>query len=298
VTPPPFPRPQAATAALAAAGRGLSEAGALLLDLAVDESAERCVAVVRQLKGITATYRMTSKGPPTRHSHYVTGGPGRQPARHPPQQPPAGLPPRPRATPPPGLTAHCPPAPAPAGALAPLRTFLDADKVRRLSEPARQRLARGVAELVCARYQQLAEDLLTAVRKTESSLKRLKRNRPGEADGGAGARRPRAAAGPGRGAAWLAVLPRCCKGATAAGCQPEPCPHRTAPHLTRPSPAADGAAMSDSDKITLQLHLDVLEFGRQLERFGLAGDALPAYGRLLESVAPAEGQAAGLPGSE
>ena len=25
------------------------------------------------LQGITATYRMTTKGPPTRHSHYVTG---------------------------------------------------------------------------------------------------------------------------------------------------------------------------------------------------------------------------------
>ena len=24
-------------------------------------------------QGITATYRMTTKGPPTRHSHYVTG---------------------------------------------------------------------------------------------------------------------------------------------------------------------------------------------------------------------------------
>jgi hypothetical protein len=45
-----------------------------------DEVVEACVAVVKQLKGITATYRMTTKGPPTRHSHYVTskysaGGP-------------------------------------------------------------------------------------------------------------------------------------------------------------------------------------------------------------------------------
>ncbi len=65
---------QAVTSALQGAGRSLSDTGGLLLDLVVDESAERCVAVVRQLKGITATYRMTSKGPPTRHSHYVTGG--------------------------------------------------------------------------------------------------------------------------------------------------------------------------------------------------------------------------------
>jgi hypothetical protein len=34
---------------------------------------ERCMAMVRQLKGITATYRMTAKGPPVRHSHYVVG---------------------------------------------------------------------------------------------------------------------------------------------------------------------------------------------------------------------------------
>ena len=46
--------------------------------------------------------------------------------------------------------------------------------------------------------------------------------------------------------------------------------------------------MTDSDKITLQLQMDVLEFGRQLERFGLQGEALPAFGRLLESVTPSE----------
>lgn len=34
---------------------------------------ERCAGVVKQLKGITATYRVTTKGPPTRHSHYVIG---------------------------------------------------------------------------------------------------------------------------------------------------------------------------------------------------------------------------------
>ena len=46
-----------------------------LLGAACVEVVESCVALVKQLKGITATYRMTSKGPPTRHSHYVTGGP-------------------------------------------------------------------------------------------------------------------------------------------------------------------------------------------------------------------------------
>jgi hypothetical protein len=37
-----------------------------------DEVGEACAALTRQLKGITATYRMTTKGPPSRHSHYVT----------------------------------------------------------------------------------------------------------------------------------------------------------------------------------------------------------------------------------
>jgi hypothetical protein len=44
----------------------------VLLLLAADVL-EHCVASVRQLKGITATYRMTAKGPPVRHSHYVAG---------------------------------------------------------------------------------------------------------------------------------------------------------------------------------------------------------------------------------
>jgi hypothetical protein len=44
-----------------------------VLVLLSEEVVDKCVAVVRQLKGITATYRMTSKGPPVRHSHYVTG---------------------------------------------------------------------------------------------------------------------------------------------------------------------------------------------------------------------------------
>lgn len=43
-----------------------------LLAVVGEEVAEACYVLVRQLRGITATYRMTSKGPPTRHSHYVT----------------------------------------------------------------------------------------------------------------------------------------------------------------------------------------------------------------------------------
>jgi hypothetical protein len=109
---------------------------------------------VRQLKGITATYRMTSKGPPTRHSHYVSG------------------------------------------VLQPLRAALDAPGgPQRLPAPARLRLAGAVFDSVNARYQQLAEELLSSVRKTESSLKRLKKGRGPEAGAAASAAAGDGAAG-------------------------------------------------------------------------------------------------------
>jgi hypothetical protein len=81
----------------------------------------------------------------------------------------------------------------------------------------------------CLLVQALAEELLTTVRKTESSLKRLKKAQA-QAEDGAG-------------------------------------------------------AMSDSDKIALQLHLDVAEFGQQITKFGLTPSALPAYVKLQEVVA-------------
>jgi hypothetical protein len=101
---------------------------------------------VRQLKGITATYRMTSKGPPTRHSHYVSG------------------------------------------VLQPLRAALDAPgPPQRLPAGLRGALAAAVFDSVNARYQQLAEELLSSVRKTESSLRRLKKGRGPEAGAADGA---------------------------------------------------------------------------------------------------------------
>lgn len=49
--------------------RTLGEAEAMMTSAV----AEKCVEVLRQLKGITATYRMTNKPLPTRHSHFVPG---------------------------------------------------------------------------------------------------------------------------------------------------------------------------------------------------------------------------------
>ena len=56
---------------------GVDEAtrgGAAELDAAVARIvADRCAAALKQMKGITATFRMTNKPLPTRHSHFVPG---------------------------------------------------------------------------------------------------------------------------------------------------------------------------------------------------------------------------------
>jgi hypothetical protein len=124
--------------------------------------------------------------------------------------------------------------------LQPLRQLLDAPgPVQQLPEPLKLLLARDVITNVNVRYNTLAEELLTTVKKTESSLKRLKKTRPGE----------EAAAG-----------------------------------------AAGAAAMSDSDKICLQLCLDVQEHGRQIAKFGLAAEQLESFSQLLATVTPPEQQ--------
>eukprot|EP00899_Mesostigma_viride_P006947 jgi/Mesvir1/16253/Mv08501-RA.2 len=42
-------------------------------DIMTDAVVDKCVEVLKQLRGITATYRMTNKPLPTRHSHFVPG---------------------------------------------------------------------------------------------------------------------------------------------------------------------------------------------------------------------------------
>jgi hypothetical protein len=123
--------------------------------------------------------------------------------------------------------------------LQPLRQLLEtAGPVQQLPEALKLLLARDVISNVNVRYNALAEELLTTVKKTESSLKRLKKTRPGE------------------------------EAAAAAG----------------------AAAMSDSDKICLQLYLDVQEHGRQIAKFGLAAEQLDSFSQLLATVTPPEQQ--------
>ena len=93
---------------------------------------DRCVEALKQLKGITATFRMTNKPMPTRHSHFVPM------------------------------------------ILAPLETFLDAERTKMLSKESRQEIVGQVVESVCDKYAEMARELVSTVKKTEASLNRLK----------------------------------------------------------------------------------------------------------------------------
>ena len=65
----------------------------------------------------------------------------------------------------------------PAGILVALRQFLDAPQTAALSEEVRGGLVKGCAERVSRSYAEMAIDLLENLRKTEDSLKRLKKGR-------------------------------------------------------------------------------------------------------------------------
>mmetsp|Transcript_37562 Transcript_37562/g.67287 ORF Transcript_37562/g.67287 Transcript_37562/m.67287 type:complete len:536 (-) Transcript_37562:11-1618(-) len=97
--------------------------------------ADRCVQVLKQLRGITATYRATRRPMPIRPSHYV------------------------------------------AGVLSALRQFLESDQAAGLSSAICLDLVRECAECVSKSYHDMVDDLLVTVRKTEDSLKRLKKGR-------------------------------------------------------------------------------------------------------------------------
>jgi Domain of unknown function (DUF3510) len=272
---------------------------------------ERCMACVRQVKGVTATYRMTAKGPPVRHSHYVAGVSSSAILPCPLLTLLASM--NPKTCGPSSLLERVP-VPNPTdvqiichallllptlrsffsffddmylfvpqracvtchllllhrvqslyctalyctGVLQPLRSLLEPPgPLSGLPPPLRASLARHVADAVCERYAALAEELLEGVRRTESSLRRLKKTRPGEGAAGSSATAPLAEAGPQGGPT---------------------------------APAAP--AMSDSDKIALQLSLDAAEHGAQLQRLGLGllPQELPGYARLLAAVGGAPSQ--------
>ncbi|XP_072970443.1 conserved oligomeric Golgi complex subunit 2 [Typha angustifolia] len=178
-------------------GKSLEELLPAILDVMIEAIVEKSVEDLRQLKGITATYRMTNKLP-VRHSPYVSG------------------------------------------ILRPLKLFLDGERVSYLSKDATNELLRGSTERITSRYYELAADLVNVARKTESSLLRLRQ----------GAQR----------------------------------------RVGASSDASDNN-ISDTEKICMQLFLDIQEYGRHLAAFGIKAADIPSYRSLWQCVAPEDKQA-------
>ncbi|KAG7667390.1 hypothetical protein Ndes2437B_g09140 [Nannochloris sp. 'desiccata'] len=134
---------EALGAAFGDCDENLGAASEAVLRTAASGLVERCCEALKQLRGIVATFRMTSRGAPTRPAQYASA------------------------------------------VLEPLATFLtSADG---LSQTGRTALSRAVLDGVVERYHTLAHDTLSTVRKTESSLRRLKSRKGDGVDSAGGA---------------------------------------------------------------------------------------------------------------
>ncbi|GAB4860459.1 Conserved oligomeric Golgi complex subunit 2 [Ancistrocladus abbreviatus] len=179
-------------------GKSLEDQAPPIMRSIIEALVEKSVEDLRQLKGITATYRMTNKPLPIRHSPYVSG------------------------------------------VLRPLKTLLEGDRAATyLAKETRDELLRGTAYEITGRYYEMASDLVNVARKTESSLQRIRQ----------GAQRR-------------------------AGASSDVSDHN----------------VSDTDKICMQLFLDIQEYGRNLSVLGVEAAEIPAYCSLWQCVAPAEKQ--------
>ncbi|XP_058103293.1 conserved oligomeric Golgi complex subunit 2 [Magnolia sinica] len=179
------------------AGKSLLDLAPIIIDTMIEALVEKSVEDLRQLKGITATYRMTNKPLPVRHSPYVSG------------------------------------------VLRPLKVFLEGERAAYLTAEVRNELLHGATERITGRYYELAAELVNVARKTESSLLRIRQ----------GAQRRAGAS----------------------------------------SDASDNN-ISDTDKICMQLFLDIQEYGRNLAALGVAASDIPAYCSLWQCVAPQDRQ--------
>lgn len=180
------------------AGKSLSDLLPLVMNAVIEALTEKSVEDLRQLKGITATYRMTHKPLPVRHSPYVSG------------------------------------------VLRPVQAFLYGERAATyLTGEIRNELLRGAAFAITGHYYELAADLVNVARKTESSLQRIRQ----------GAQRRAGAS----------------------------------------SDIMDNN-VSDTDKICMQLFLDIQEYGRNLSALGVKAVEIPAYCSLWRCVAPPDQQ--------
>ncbi|KAE8123920.1 hypothetical protein FH972_018837 [Carpinus fangiana] len=179
-------------------GRSLMDLVPLVINTIIEALVEKSVEDLRQLKGITATYRMTNKPLPVRHSPYVSV------------------------------------------VLRPLKALLDGERATAyLTTESRNELLLGAATEITGRYYELAADLVSVARKTESSLQRIRQ----------GAQRR-------------------------AGASSDVSDHN----------------VSDTDKICMQLFLDIQEYGRNLSALGVEAANIPAYRSLWQCVAPPDRQ--------
>ena len=134
---------EAVRAAFDEADEALSAASSAVLRSAASGLVDRCCEALKQLRGIVATFRMTSRSAPTRPAQYAST------------------------------------------ILNPLASFVQ-QQAPAMSDSAKLALVRAVVEGVVQKYKSLAYDTLSTVRKTESSLRRLKSRREGTGAGGEG----------------------------------------------------------------------------------------------------------------
>ncbi|KAK9995419.1 hypothetical protein SO802_020105 [Lithocarpus litseifolius] len=114
-------------------GKSLEDLVPLVINTIIEALVEKSVEDLRQLKGITATYRMTNKPLPVRHSPYVSA------------------------------------------VLRPLKVLLEGERaIIYLTRETRNELLLGAATEITGRYYELAADLVSVARKTESSLQRIR----------------------------------------------------------------------------------------------------------------------------
>lgn len=105
----------------------------VVMNSVVDSLVEKSVEDLRQIKGITATYRMTNKPLPVRHSAYVSG------------------------------------------VLRPIKNFLDGERAATyLNDEIKKELLQRATFEITGRYNELAADLVSVVRRTESSLQKIR----------------------------------------------------------------------------------------------------------------------------
>ncbi|KAF2302637.1 hypothetical protein GH714_000521 [Hevea brasiliensis] len=114
-------------------GKSLNDLAPLAINAIIEALVDKAVEDLRQVKGITATYRMTNKPLPVRHSPYVSG------------------------------------------VLRPLKGFLDGERAMTyLTKETRNELLLGAATNITGSYYELAAELVSVARKTESSLQRIR----------------------------------------------------------------------------------------------------------------------------